>query len=53
MIRRFLASLPVDAEDLSIIGVGLVLLVALTIVVLALAGMAGLAVAVFEGARGL
>ena len=42
-----------DRDDLRIIGQGLILLLTLAIVVFVLAAMAGLAVAVFEGARGL
>lgn len=52
VIGHLLGSL-VDAEDIGLIGKGIILLVALIVVVLTLAGLAGLAVAVFQEARSM
>lgn len=52
-LARLLGSLPVDTQDLRLLAGGLILLVALGVVVLTLAGLAGLAVAVFQEARGV
>jgi hypothetical protein len=51
-VGRLLGSL-LDRDDLKVIGQGAILLLALALVAIVLAATAGLALAVFEGVRGL